>query len=112
MNPLNEYPGARKVAYIVSFVVGLALGAVQVGFASADQGQPVWLTVALSVYAFIGAGLGLTAAQNTPSYRDVVEGDAPAPPVERGAVTAQTIVLAIVLLLVVLIFFGVSVNVR
>lgn len=67
MNPLFEsYPAARRYAYVLSFVVGLVLGGTQVGYAAAEVGQPTWLTVALAVYAFVAAGLGLTAAQNTP----------------------------------------------
>ena len=65
MNPLADYPAARRIAYYVTFLVGLGLGAAQVGFASADAGQPTWLTVALSVFAFLASGIGYTAAQNT-----------------------------------------------
>jgi len=57
----------RKIAYAVYALIGLALGAIQVGFSAAEAAQPVWLTVALAVFAFVGAGLGLTAASNTPS---------------------------------------------
>lgn len=66
MNPLNENPHVRKVVYTVFWCVGLALGAVQVGFSAADAGQPVWLTVALAVFAFVGAGIGYTASVHTP----------------------------------------------
>ncbi len=64
MNPLADYPAVRRIAYYATFVIGLTLGGVQVGYASADAGQPTWLTVALSVFAFVASGLGLTAAQN------------------------------------------------
>lgn len=63
---LSDYPAVRRVLYVVSFIVGLVLGGCQVGFASADASQPTWLTVALAVYAFAGAYLGITAATNTP----------------------------------------------
>lgn len=66
MNPLADYPGVRRVLYAVSFVVGLGLSGTQIGFAAAEAGQPVWLNVALAVYAFLAAGLGVTAASNTP----------------------------------------------
>ena len=65
MNPIFEqYPGARKLAYVLSFAIGLVLGAALVGYAAAEANQPTWLTVALAVYAFVAAALGITAAQN------------------------------------------------
>lgn len=62
---LKNYPEIRKIAYIVSFVLGGVLGAIQIGFAAANAGQPVWLTVALAVYAFVGGYVGIQAATNT-----------------------------------------------
>lgn len=64
---LTEYPNARKALYTIYTVLGLALGATQVGFAAADNGTPDWLKVTLAVFAFLGAGLGFTAATNTPA---------------------------------------------
>ena len=57
----------RKIIYTVYAAAVFVLGAVQVGFSAGGQGQPAWLTVALSVAAFAGAGLGFTAAANTPT---------------------------------------------
>ena len=54
----------RKVTYTAYALIGLILGAVQVGFSAAELGQPVWLTVALAVFAFVGTALGFTAAGN------------------------------------------------
>lgn len=69
MNPLTTIsPKVRSRLYLVSFLVGILLGAVQVGYQSADAGFPVWLKVALSVYAFLAGALGLTAAANTPDH--------------------------------------------
>ena len=67
-NPLTDIiPAAvRRPLYVTYALTGLSLGAVQVGFSSAGEGQPVWLTVALSVYAFIGTGFGFTASANVP----------------------------------------------
>jgi len=59
-------PKARGILYQTYAIVGLLLGGTQVGFSAADLGQPMWLTIALSVFAFLGTGLGLTAASNTP----------------------------------------------
>lgn len=53
---------SRKPVYRVFGALGLVIGATQVGYASADAGQPTWLTVALAVYAFLGAA-GFTVAQ-------------------------------------------------
>lgn len=58
-------PNVRKPAYAIYALLGVVIGATQVGFASAEAGQPTWLTVALAVYAFVGGALGLTAATNT-----------------------------------------------
>ena len=55
----------RATIYAIFAALGIAIGAVQVGFASAGEGQPVWLTVALAVYAFIGGAVGITANANT-----------------------------------------------
>lgn len=66
-------PKVRAVVYYVYGVLGIGLGATQVGFLAAEAGQPTWLTVSLAVFGFVGLGFGLTAATNTPV------GD-PAPP--------------------------------
>lgn len=60
-------PALRSKLYAVYAVLALVLGAVQVGFASADAGQPTWLTTTLAVFVFVGAGLGFTAQANTPA---------------------------------------------
>ena len=57
----------RAKIYWVFAVLGLTLGAIQVGFLSVEAGQPEWLTVLLAVYGFIGGATGLTAKANTPS---------------------------------------------
>lgn len=81
-------PELRKKLYAAFGIIGLAFGAAQVGFASAGQGQPTWLTVALSVLAFVGAGLGFTAASNTDTASGELDGpltdeiEAPEAPVE------------------------------
>lgn len=55
----------RQMVYGCFAVLGVVLGAMQVGFASADVGQPLWLTVSLAVYAFLGTAIGFTARANT-----------------------------------------------
>ena len=68
MNPLSERPDIRRRVYIGFWLLGLALGAAQTGYAAAQAGQPMWLNVAPSVYAFLGVGVGYTAQANTPGY--------------------------------------------
>ena len=54
----------RKIVYIVYTATGVGIGAVQVGYVAASAEQPMALTVALAVYAYLGIALGLTAASN------------------------------------------------
>jgi hypothetical protein len=54
----------QKIYFIYAFL-GLSVGATQVGFVSADVDQPIWLTVTLGVYAYLGIALGFTAGSNT-----------------------------------------------
>ena len=63
-------PGVRAKIYIAFTVVGVILGATQVGYGAANAAQPTWLTVALAVYVFCGPALGLTAASNTTTMPD------------------------------------------
>lgn|GEM_PF-3498694 len=67
MNPLTDIVPShyRRRAYKIFGAGSLVLGATQLGYATADAGQPTWLTVALAVWVFLGSGLGLTAAANT-----------------------------------------------
>lgn len=60
-------PAQRRIAYVVFALLGVAVGAIQVGYGAAETSQPTWLTVALAVYAFLGGALGMTAASNTPT---------------------------------------------
>lgn len=62
---IDIVPGhQRKQAYAVFAALGVLIGAIQVGFGAAQAGQPVWLTVALAVYAFLGGAIGATANAN------------------------------------------------
>ena len=68
MNPLtNLSPNVRATVYSLYALVGVVLGATQVGFQASENGFPVWLKVTLSVYAFVGTAVGLTAVSNTPT---------------------------------------------
>lgn len=65
-------PEARAMVYTIFAFLGLGLGGTQVGYAAAEAGQPVWLTVALAVYAFLGSAFGYTAVTHTPKNPDEV----------------------------------------
>ena len=70
MNPLEQNPAARKIAYQIFWTVSLLVGMIQVGFAAAQADTPTWLTVALSVLPFLGAAIGYTAQANVnPHHR-------------------------------------------
>lgn len=75
---ISEYiPGTvRKPLYGALAVAGVAIGAVQVGYASIEHANPTWLTVTLAVYPFVAAALGFTAAANTPASKPIT-GDEP-----------------------------------
>ncbi len=66
MNPLASRPSLRAKVYAAFWAAGVALGATQVAYASADAGTPEALKIGLAVYAFLGAAVGYTAQQNTP----------------------------------------------
>lgn len=56
----------RRWIYAIYAIAGVGIGAVEVGFAAAEFAQPVWLTVTLAVYAFVGGAVDLTATSHTP----------------------------------------------
>lgn len=67
MNPLTTIPARwRRRVYAGYAWLGLGIGATQVGYSAASVDQPVALTVALAVYAFVGGAIGAAAASNTP----------------------------------------------
>ena len=69
MNPLEDNPRARSIAYQSFWTVSLLVGAAHVGYGAVDGATtPTWLTVALSVLPFVGAGIGYTAQANVTEY--------------------------------------------
>lgn len=74
----------RRKLYITFALIGLTLGAIQVGFAAAQIGQPVWLTVAFAVFGFVATAFGFTASANTPAAQGRHEAPAYDPPTTNG----------------------------
>lgn len=68
-------PKVRTWVYLVFALVGVAFGATQVGYATANLAVPTWLNVAVAVYTFLGGAVGLTAATHTPAAKNEVQGD-------------------------------------
>ncbi len=65
MNPLTALPAkARRAIYVFYATLGIAFGATQVGYATAQADQPMWLLIAFGVFGYLGTALGLVAAAN------------------------------------------------
>lgn len=67
MNPLDNNPAARKMAYRAMWILALALGALQVAYATLEISAPDWLRVALAIFTFTSGAIGYTADRNTTS---------------------------------------------
>ena len=95
-NPLtNLPPRLRLAAYTILGLAALALAAYK-----ASEGD--WVEFAVLLLGSLGFG---TSASNVPSYRDVVEGDAP-PPDELGQVPWNTIIGALVVVFLVVVILS------
>lgn len=58
---VDANPSLRRKVYTAYALIGFVLGAIQVGVAAAETGQPVWLTVAFAVFGFAGTAFGFGA---------------------------------------------------
>ena len=67
MNPLNDFPAARRFFYYTQFVVAGLVLLVGIGYGAAEAALPVWYVVTSAVTQGLWSYLGLTAAKNTPS---------------------------------------------
>lgn len=56
---------ARRVIYTLYVIAVLLIGAVQVAYAGAEAGTPVWVNVAQQVALYLGVPVGGLAAVNT-----------------------------------------------
>jgi ABC-type xylose transport system permease subunit len=96
----------RQIVYAVYAVIGFIIGGVQVAYATAGEGQPEWLLVALAVLAYAGVALGIVAGSNVtppePVQVEVVEPYVPEhrAPGEGGYVSTRTLAVAALVLAV------------
>lgn len=66
MNPLNQYPKARKVAYAIQWVVNGIMGIIGIILTAnyGLDGVPAWYVTANLVFNFVWTYTGLTAQSN------------------------------------------------
>ena len=74
-------PTVRRNIYLTMTLLGLAVGAANVGYSSIDHSIPEWLTFATAIVTFLAGPTGILAALNTPArdgevvVSEVVEAD-------------------------------------
>lgn len=74
MNISNYIPASwRKPIYGAFAVIGVLLGAAQVGIAAVGEANPDWLLVVLAVFPFLAGAIGFTASANTNSTNDDID---------------------------------------
>lgn len=66
MNPLNDYPGARKALYLLQWITTGLTGIGGIYYASQSADVPTWYTLTVAILAFVWTYTGITAAQNVP----------------------------------------------
>lgn len=72
-NPFNAIPTrVRTYVYLTLALIGLALGALNVGLLAAAVAIPAWLTGSLAALPFLMTGLGFTAATHVPAAPDAM----------------------------------------
>jgi hypothetical protein len=64
LNPLEEYPSARRWLYRANWLAVSVLGVIQVWASAGDTPAPSWLIPALAVTGYIGGLLSFTAERN------------------------------------------------
>lgn len=55
----------RQRVYALYALGSVLLGAVQVGYSAGQIEQPLWLTISMAVWVFLGGSQGLLALLNT-----------------------------------------------
>ena len=58
---VNGNPRLRKILYTAYAIIGFVLGSVQIAYSTAEYATPLWLAVALAVFAYAGVQIGVTA---------------------------------------------------
>lgn len=66
MNPLDQYPGARKALYIIQWIVNLVLGVVAIILTALGK-SPEWFVLTGAAFNFVWTYTGITAQANTPA---------------------------------------------
>ena len=94
-------PSVRTKLYLAYSVLGVVLGAVQVGFATVEAPFPPWLKITLAVFVFLGGAIGYTAASHTPAGTNELQLN------EAGEVGVVTLVAIVLILVGALGLFGV-----
>lgn len=64
MNPLSDFPSARRFFYYTQFVVAGLILLIGIGYGAAEANLPTWYVVFAAVTQGLWSYLGLTAAQN------------------------------------------------
>ena len=74
MNISTYIPAAwRKPIYGAFAVLGVVIGAIQVGIAAIGAENPEWLLVVLAVFPFVAGAIGFTASANTNQTQDDID---------------------------------------
>ena len=113
MNPLDSLPRVRAALYAVQWIANGVLTIAAIVFATngtAIDALPRWYVLAIAIAPALWTYLGITAQADTPSYKDVVEGDVPPPAPEfdeHGHVDAGFAILLALFVIVLLLIFGV-----
>ena len=106
MNPLDQYPGARKVLYLIQWIVSGVMGVLGVILTAINgiDDLPQWYVIASLALSFIWTYTGITAQTNTPSAPEPVVPHDPNLRAEDGSVDIVVLLLVVITVLTFLIF--------
>jgi len=77
----------RAKVYIVFAVIAAGFGTVQVVYLTTSTPQPMWLTVALALIAYVGTSMGALAKANVPMQDPQAAPVSPSTTVQGGVTT-------------------------